>query len=139
GEAHGYEPDSSHARNVLSLLTCWFEPVETTVEVSTEAREGLLAGGDLANASYSYHATVVGLLDSAPTLDGCLRTVEEALIFERRIGSEQPGQWLNSYLWLADVLRREEAAAQGGFPAHSCERNRPNLTHVHTNRALAAG
>ncbi|HEY7279297.1 MAG TPA: AAA family ATPase [Trebonia sp.] len=138
GEAHGYEPDSSHARNVMSLLTCWFEPVETTVEVSTQAREGLLAGGDLANASYSYHATVVGLLDSAATLDGCLRTVEEALAFERRIGSEQPGQWLNSYLWLADVLRREEATEYGDFSVDSYESNPLTLIHVHTTRAIAA-
>jgi predicted ATPase/signal transduction histidine kinase len=139
GEARGYEPDSSHARNVMSLLTCWFEPVETTVEVSTQAREGLLAGGDLANASYSYHATVVGLLDSSPTLDGCLRTVEEALAFERRIGSEQPGQWLNSYLWLADVLRGEEDTAYREFPAaDSYESNPLTLIHVHTTRAVAA-
>jgi signal transduction histidine kinase len=138
GEAHGYEPDSSHARNVLSLLTCWFEPVEDTVETSRQAREGLIAGGDLANASYSYHSAVVGLLDSAPTLDACMRTVEEALVFERRIGSEQPGHWLNSYLWLADVLRREEATAHGDFPADSYETNPLNLIHVHTTRAIAA-
>jgi predicted ATPase/signal transduction histidine kinase len=138
GEAHGYEPDSSHARNVLSLLTCWFEPVEAAVEASTQAREGLLAGGDLANASYSYHATVVGLLDSEPTLDACLRSVEEALAFERRIGSEQPGQWLNSYLWLADVLRREGATAYGEFPADSYESNPLTLFHAHITRAIAA-
>lgn len=138
GEAHGYEPDSSHARNVLSLLTCWFEPVEATVEVSTRAREGLLAGGDLANASYSYHATVVGLLNSAPTLDACMRSVEEALAFEQRIGSEQPGQWLNSYLWLADALRREEDTAYREFPADSYESNPLTLIHVHTTRAIAA-
>src|SRR6185437_4212518 len=66
------------------------------------------------------------------------RTVEEALAFERRIGSEQPGQWLNSYLWLADVLRREEATAYGDFPVDSYESNPLTLIHVHTTRAIAA-
>ena len=60
GEARGYEPDTSHARLVVSLLDSWFEPIENGVQESLRAREGLIAGGDLANAGYTYHQTVVG-------------------------------------------------------------------------------
>ena len=56
GEARGYEPDTSQAR-LLSLLSCWFEPIESSVQAAQRAREGLIAGGDLANAGYTYHPT----------------------------------------------------------------------------------
>ena len=31
GEARGYEPDTSQARFVFALLSCWFEPIENSV------------------------------------------------------------------------------------------------------------
>ncbi len=102
-EARGYVPDLSHARHVISLLQPWFEPVENSIPASQQAREGLLAGGDLAFASYTYHQTVVGLLDCAQTLGVCLAQVDAGLTFTRRTGSEQPNQWLQCYQWLADV------------------------------------
>ena len=41
----GYEPDASHACNVYSLLSGWFEPLEMSIEESRRAREGLIVGG----------------------------------------------------------------------------------------------
>ena len=108
GEARGYEPETSQARFVFSLQSCWFEPIETCVEAARRARKGLLAGGDLANTGYTYHATVEGLLDCAPSLDDFLAEVEAGLAFVRRTGSERSGQWLDSYRWLAGVLRGDE-------------------------------
>ena len=35
---------------------CWFEPIENGVHAAQRAREGLIAGGDLANAGYTYYA-----------------------------------------------------------------------------------
>jgi GAF domain-containing protein len=137
GEARGYEPGTSHARLVLSLLRTWFEPVETSVQASRQAREALLAGGDFANASYTYHQTVVGLLDCAPTLGACLTQVDAALALARRIGAELPNHWLGSYQWLADVLRRDAAAAAAA-PADSYESNPLILTHACLTRAIAA-
>ncbi len=121
-EARGYVPDLSHARHVISLLQPWFEPVENGIPASQQAREGLLAGGDLAFTSYTYHQTVVGLLDCAPTLGACLAQVDAGLSFVRRTGSEQPNQWLQCYHWLADVLRREGAASEAP-PADIYESN----------------
>ena len=76
GEARGYEPDTSQARFLSALLTCWFEPIENGVQAAQRAREGLIAGGDLANAGYTYHTTVSGLLDCAPSLDVYVAEVE---------------------------------------------------------------
>ena len=136
-EARGYVPDLSHARHVISLLQPWFEPVENSIPASQQAREGLLAGGDLAFTSYTYHQTVVGLLDCAPTLGVCLAQVDAGLSFVRRTGSEQPNQWLQCYHWLADVLRREGTASEAP-PADIYESNPLTLVHVYLTRAIAA-
>jgi predicted ATPase/signal transduction histidine kinase len=136
-EARGYEPSVSHARLVVSLLQSWFAPVETSVQTSQEAHDGLLAGGELAYTSYTCHQTVVGLLDCEPTMDACLAQVDAGLSFARRTGSEQPNQWLHCYQWLADVLRREGAAAEAA-PIDAYESNPLSLIHVHLTRAIAA-
>nr|WP_296064358.1 AAA family ATPase [uncultured Actinoplanes sp.] len=139
GEVRGYEPDTSHARLVVSLLDSWFEPVENSIQESLRAREGLLAGGDLANAGYTYHQTVVGLLDCGPTLDTCMAQVNAAQAFARRTGTEQTSQWLESYQWLAGVLRREgSAAATEVIPVDRYAGNPLVVIHVHLCRAIAA-
>jgi signal transduction histidine kinase len=139
GESRAYEPDTSHARLVVSLLDSWFEPVENSIQESLRAREGLLAGGDLANAGYTYHQTVVGLLDCGPTLDTCMAQVRAAQAFARRTGTGQTSQWLESYQWLADVLRR--AGSTAAAEAISVDRYAGNplvVIHVHLCRAIAA-
>jgi signal transduction histidine kinase len=139
GEARAYEPDTSHARLVVSLLDSWFEPAENSIQESLRAREGLLAGGDLANAGYTYHQTVVGLLDCGPTLDTCMAQVNAAQAFARRTGTGQTSQWLESYQWLSDVLRREgSAAAAEVIPADRYAGNPLVVIHVHLCRAIAA-
>jgi hypothetical protein len=75
-ETRDHAPDVSHARHVLSILQSWFEPIENSVQTSFAAHEELLAGGDLANTSYTYYTTVTGLLDYEPTMDACLAQVD---------------------------------------------------------------
>jgi signal transduction histidine kinase len=113
GEARGYEPDTSQARYLCAVLSCWFEPIENAVPALQRAREGLIAGGDLAWAGYSYYPTVAVLLDCAASLDSCVAEMEAALTFLRRTGSEQTGEWVDSYRWLAGVLRGEASYAAG--------------------------
>ena len=67
GEARGYEPGTSQARAMFAVLSCWAEPIENSVHAGQRAREGLIAGGDLANAGYAYYASVPGMLDCAPS------------------------------------------------------------------------
>jgi predicted ATPase/signal transduction histidine kinase len=138
-ESRDYEPDTSHARLVVSLLESWFQPLELGIEESRRAREGLLAGGDLANAGYTYHKTVVGLLDCAATLDECMAEVEEAKAFFRRTGSEATGHWLEAYQWLADALRHDGFSSAGeSIPIERYAGNPLALIHVHLCRAVAA-
>ena len=87
----GLRPGRLQARFV-SLQSCWFEALEKSVETARQARKGLIAGGDVANAGYSYHATVEGLLDVAPSLDDVLAEVEAGLGFPRRTAGEESGQ-----------------------------------------------
>ena len=139
GEARGYEPETSQARFRFAALACWFEPIENVVHTAQQARQGLIAGGDLSDAGYTYHPTVFYLLDCAPSLDVWVAEVEAGLAFVRRTGAEQTGQWLDSYRWLAGVLRGERSAAAGGpVPIDVHADNPLALFDVHIARAIAA-
>ncbi|HVH24575.1 MAG TPA: AAA family ATPase, partial [Pseudonocardia sp.] len=137
GEARGYEPDTSSARWVCAVLTCWFEPIENSVADAQLAREGLVAGGDLANAGYTYCLTAYYLLDCAPTLDNYVEEVEAGLAFVRRIGSEQISQMLDSNRWLAGVLRGERSAGEA-VSIDGYADNPTALLYAHVNYAVAA-
>jgi signal transduction histidine kinase len=139
GEARGYEPGTSQARAFFALFSCWAEPIENSVHAGQRAREALIAGGDLANAGYTYYASVPGLLDCAPSLDRYLTEADAAVAFVRRTGSEQSEQVLDTYRWLAGVLRGDSTAAAG--EAVSTDRYAGNplaLLYAHINHAIAA-
>jgi predicted ATPase/signal transduction histidine kinase len=139
GEARGYEPDTSQARFLFAILSCWFEPIENGVQAAQRAREGLIAGGDLAHAGYAYIPSVQYLVDCAPSLDSYASEVEAGLAFVRRTGSEQIGQWLDSYRWLAGVLRGESSAATDeAIPIDRYADNPLALLFTYINRAVAA-
>ena len=139
GEARGYEPDTSHARFEFALLACWFEPIENGVHAVQRAREGLIAGGELTYAGYTYQTAVQYLLDCAPSLDVYVAEVEAGMAFVRRTGSEQTGQWLDSHRWLADVLRGESTAAAGeAVPTDRYADDPLALCFAHIDHAIAA-
>jgi signal transduction histidine kinase len=139
GEARGYEPGTSHARSLFAHLSCWVEPIQNSVHHAQRAREGLIAGGDLANAGYTYYPAVTGLLDAAPSLDACVAEVEAGLDFQRRTGSEQIAQLIDGYRWLAGVLRGDSpAAADEPVPIDRYADNLIALFHAHYARAIAA-
>jgi signal transduction histidine kinase len=135
GEGRGYEPDVSQARFLCALISCWFGPIEDSVQAGRRAQEGLVASGDLAYAAYSYHPIITGLLDSAPSLDGCFAEVEASLAFTGRTGNAQAGQGYESYRWLVGVLRGHNAA---GEAAPDYSGNLMALFFSHVNHAIAA-
>ncbi|WP_327000565.1 AAA family ATPase [Dactylosporangium sp. NBC_01737] len=139
GEARGYEPDTSQVRFLSAFQSCWFEPVEHGVQTARRAREGLIVGGDLANAGHTYNVTAQGLLECASSLDVCVAEVEAGLAFVRRTGDEQTGETLGSYQWLAGVLQGESSAAAGA-EAHTDRYASSVLAclSVHVTRAIAA-
>jgi signal transduction histidine kinase len=135
GEARGYEPGTSQARYVFACLAWSCEPIENGVQAGQRAMEGLVAGDDLANAGYSLYATVPNLLDCAPSLDAFVIEVEAALAFVRRTGSEEIGQWLGGYGWLADVLRGD---GSDPVPVDRFADNPVAVLVAHLTRAIAA-
>ncbi|WP_433505549.1 AAA family ATPase [Pseudonocardia halophobica] len=138
-EARGHEPATSQARHMFAALSWLFEPIEHGVHVAQRAREGLIAGGDMAYAGYTYVLTVPALLDCAPTLENFVAEVEAAVAFFRRTGSEQTGQWLDSHHWLARVLRGDSPAAAGDpIPLDRYADNPLALLYAHLSHALAA-
>ncbi len=139
GEARGYEPETSHARYEFALLACWFEPIEDGVRAAQRARQGLIAGGDLAYAGYTYQTAVQYLGDCAPSLDIYIAEVEAGLAFVRRTGSEQTGQWLDSHRWLAGVLRGESVGAATEIVHTDRYADNPlALCFAHIDHAIAA-
>ncbi|GAB3835754.1 hypothetical protein GCM10027610_034350 [Dactylosporangium cerinum] len=130
GEARGYEPGTSQARCLLAGHSHWFEPAEDGVRACQRAREGLIAGGDLANAGYSYYQTVSGLVDCAPTLDGLVAEIDAGLTFLWRTGNEQTGRLLDTYQWLVAVLRGESFDTAGdAYPIDTPTPLPAHLTH----------
>ncbi|MFC4041526.1 AAA family ATPase [Dactylosporangium siamense] len=136
GEARGYEPGTSQARCLLAGHSHWFEPAEDGVRACQLAREGLIAGGDLANAGYTYYQTVSGLVDCAPTLDSFVAEVDAGLAFLRRTGNEQTGRLLDSYRWLVNVLRGESLDIAGD-DASAIDTPTPLPTHLTHGMAAA--
>jgi len=138
-EARGYEPETSVARFVFSMLSCWFDPVETGLAAARHAAEGLIAGTDLTNAGYSHHVVVYYQLGCAASLDDYVAEVETGLAFARRTGNEYLGQALEPYRWLADVLRGEGSAAVAEAVWFDRYAGNPfALFNAHLTRAVAA-
>jgi signal transduction histidine kinase len=138
-EARRYEPGTSRARHMFSLLSCWSDPIEDGVREAQRSRQGLIAGGDFANAGYSYVATVRAMADSAPTLESLVLEVDKGLAFVRRSGNEQTAQVLDTYRWLTAVLRGDSPAGGGNpVPVDRYADNPLALLHAHLTRALAA-
>jgi predicted ATPase/signal transduction histidine kinase len=136
GEARGYEPETSQARFQLSFTSPWFESIEKSVREGQRAADGLLAGGDLANAGYCRYTVVATLFDCAPTLDAFAAEVEAGASLVRRTGNAPMSQQYDSYRWLARVLR--EGSAPGSEPLPIEGYSDSPLFSAHITRAIAA-
>ncbi len=139
GEARGYEPETSQTRFLFATM-CWcFEPAENGIREARRAREGLVGGGDLVYAIYTYHTTVRCMLDCAPSLDRVAAELDAGLTVVSRAGDEQTGATLDIYRWLVGVLRGESFTATG--EALSLDRYADNpvaLLHAHISHSVAA-
>jgi signal transduction histidine kinase len=124
---------------MFAAISCWYEPIENGVHAAQRAREGLIAGADLAYAGYTYQLAVPYLVDCAPSLESFIAEVESGLTFLRRTGDELTGQWLDSYQWLARVLRGESSAAASEAIAVDRYADNPlPLLYAHLSHGIAA-
>ena len=139
GETRCYEPDTSQARLLFATISYWFEPIENGVEAMHQAREGLIAGGDLAMAGYTYVTEAQYLVDCAPTLGSLEAEVDAGLAFLRRTGDDGTGEILDHYRWLAGVLRGEYSAAAGEAATTGRYSDSPLAPlYAHVSGAIAA-
>lgn len=106
GEKHGYEPEVSQVKFLHALAGVpWFEPLENGVRLAHQARDGLLRGGDLRSAFYTYYASVPQTLGSAPALDAFVKECAAAEAFGVRIGAEYETSMFVVGQRLVQVLR----------------------------------
>jgi len=146
-ECMGWEPETSRARHIFSFVAVhWFEPLEQGIRQAQRAREGLLQGGDLQFACFTFHTALVGMFDCAPTLEVCAAETEAGLAFAGRTGNEHANTFFLVYRQLLRALRGETSApgslSDAGFDAADLEQKlaTPSSAAVlfHANCALAA-
>jgi diguanylate cyclase (GGDEF)-like protein len=115
GEARGYEPATSMARFMFALSAAhWFEPLENVITEAQRAREGLLQGGELQFACFSYSSSIPALLECAPTLESFAEEVEAGLALAARTGNDHATGGYRPYRQLLRALRGE-TDTPGGF------------------------
>jgi signal transduction histidine kinase len=104
-EDHGHEPETSHARLMISLCAAqWFEPLETVVGYAEHALDGLIRGGDLQNAGFAAYVLVPTPLECTPTLGEYLAQVDARLAFAADSGNDQTYAALVGYRQLARAM-----------------------------------
>ena len=139
-EARGYEPHTSQARFLYALGSDqWFEAIEPDITQALRAREGLVHGGDLQNACWTYYPVVYELLDCAP-LDSYVTEVESALEFARHTGNDHAAEMFAAYRRLVAVLRGEPAgmrAEAAAWPGATAD-NPLAAAVMHVTRAFCA-
>ncbi|ROZ79750.1 PAS domain S-box protein [Ramlibacter sp. WS9] len=108
GRARGYEAATSMALfRFATYCAHWFEPLENTVPLLRESREGLLRAGDLQLACLTHYTAVKVLFDCAPTLEEVDSEIESGLGFAARTGNDHANAVILPHRQLVNALRAE--------------------------------
>ena len=83
----------------------WREPLENTLGYAQDAREGLIAVGDVQFAGYTYFASLPARLDCAPSLDSFAEETDSAIDFALRTNVNYLREAYLSYRALVRTLR----------------------------------
>ncbi|MBO3743763.1 diguanylate cyclase [Actinoplanes flavus] len=137
GEEYGHEPETSQVRFLHALGTVpWFEPLEAGVRLAREARDGLLRGGDLRTALYTYFASVPQMLDCSADLKAFDREARAALALGERIGAGPDSSMFVVAARLVGSLRGETTFDDAYLD--TLAGNEPAMAGYTTMRALDA-
>ena len=146
-EARHYEPATSQVRHMLSRTSLhWFEELELVADHARRARLGLLLGGELHLASFTYCTTLAIALEIALVLDHCEAETDLAVAYGMRTGNHQSGA---TYIVFRQFLRalRGQTESPGSFSDGVFDEarhlatlgaNRKAEAYLHTYRALSA-
>jgi diguanylate cyclase (GGDEF)-like protein len=138
GQERGFEPDLSEARFLYSLgLVQWFHPLDDDALEAHRARDGLVRGGELQTACYTYFPTVYAI-DLFNTLDDYAAEVDSALAFGSQSGHEHAVGVFRPYRWLVALLRGEPSTADWAELADELAGEPLAAANVHITHALAA-
>lgn len=147
GETLGYEPETSWVRHCFHLFSAhWRAPLELSVEQAHLAHQGLLRGGDLQYACFTFYTSLAALLECGESLTSLAAELEQALAFARRTANAFA---LAAFLTYRQLLRALQGttAFPGGFSDHSYDEetvcaelaaNPVAAAWFHILRALAA-
>ncbi len=146
-EARHYEPATSQVRHMLSRTSLhWFGELELVADHAKRARLGLLVGGELHLASFTYCTTLALVLEIAPVLDHCEAETDLAVAYGMRTGNHQSAA---TYIVFRQLLRalRGQTESPGSFSDGVFDEarhlatlgaNRKAEAYLHTYRALSA-
>jgi PAS domain S-box-containing protein len=115
GEALEYEPETSWVRHCFNLFSAhWRAPLERSVEQAHLAHQGLLRGGDLQYACFTFYTSLAALLECGETLTSLAAELEQALAFARRTANAFA---ISAFLAYRQLLRALQGltAFPGGF------------------------
>jgi diguanylate cyclase (GGDEF)-like protein len=146
-EARHYEPATSQVRHMLSRTSLhWFDELELVAEHARRARIGLLHGGELHLASFTYCTTLAMVLETASVLGHCEAETDLAVAYGMRTGNHQSAATYTVFRQLLRALRGQ-TASPGSFSDAVFDEtrhlatigaNRKAEAYFHTYRALTA-
>ncbi|MEU7907429.1 AAA family ATPase [Actinoplanes sp. NPDC049118] len=137
---HGYHAAAAVAAyQHLMLAAPWFEPLEEVVEGCWQARDELLAVGDVQIAGWHSARLLVLLLETEDSLQTCAEETAAVLAFAERTGNWYARLITLGHRQLIQVLRGQtgEGFDEAAYLDEIGE-NSALLTDYHLNRALAA-
>lgn len=137
-EARQHEPATSQVRHMLARSALhWFDDLELVAEQARRARAGLLQGGELQIASFTFYTTLTISLENVRDLARCEAEADAALVYAARTGNYLAAQTYVTFRQVARALRGRTTSA-GSF----CDTEFDEATHlaslVGANRIAAA-
>ncbi|MCU7729112.1 AAA family ATPase [Actinoplanes sp. KI2] len=115
GQQHGYQAETAVARYIyLCEAAHWFEPLEDIFDAARQARDDLLAVGDVQVAGMLSYRLIAALLDGAETLEAVSDELTPHLAFAERTGGHLAALVMTGYRQLVLALQGR-TAGPGSF------------------------
>ncbi|MFC4064301.1 sensor histidine kinase [Actinoplanes subglobosus] len=134
GREHGWPAETAIAKYMyLCLAAHWFEPLEDLVEPAQQARDELLAGGDVQVAGLLSARLAAVVLDTADSLDTVAEEIATGLAVAERTGNRIAAFSLTGYRDLVRAARGEEFVDEEPVLSYP-----PATVTYHVNQGLAA-
>ncbi|BCY11916.1 AAA family ATPase [Actinoplanes sp. L3-i22] len=147
GRRHGYQAETAIAAYMHLLLAAhWFTPLEEIIEPARQARDDLLAAGDVQVAGLHWARMLSLLLETEDSLETCADETEAVLAYAGRTGNRYARLIALAHRQLIRLLRGR-SGAPGSFAADDFDEETyleevagypPALATYHQQRALAA-